>query len=961
MGKRKGAGAKAERAVATWELTSEDLVEFQHMSTEEFKQAVGSPESLAEKLRTSITNGLEEDEEELNRRADVFGTNVPPEKEYTSFFGLVLEALNDATLIILVMAAVVSLLLGLLVREDENRDGVEDKNTGWIEGAAILMAVVIVSLVTATNNYSKEKQFRELNRIKENHKTRVLRKGNVENIGSFSILVGDIVVLDTGDAIPADGIMLEAYDFSVDQSAMTGESHAVTKSASDPFVMAGTRVMEGVGRMLVTCVGCNSEWGRTMALLQEDVDDTPLQQKLETVAATIGWIGLGTALLTFAAQAVHWFYDVYLSLPADTLFPWSLFFKDMTDYLIQGVTIVVVAVPEGLPLAVTISLAYSMKKMMKDNNLVRKLEACETMGGATDVCSDKTGTLTQNRMTVVEGWIAGNDYAEIDYKKELELQHSMSKQVYSVMCENIGINSTAHITVDGSFCGSQTECALLQFAQKSFNYEYITSRATANILRLQNFNSERKCMSVLVQSSFLKSHVIYTKGASEVILSKCTHVMQEDGSSVPLKANIRQALEQRIHKMSDNALRVLCLAMRPVSDREADEISASHEPMEEGLTCIGLIGIIDPLRHEVKDAVRQCFSAGLNVRMVTGDNLNTAVAIAKQAGILREGGIAMEGKDFRKLSKEKMEEAMGSLQVLARSTPKDKYVLVETLKNMGAVVAVTGDGTNDSAALRKADVGLAMGLCGTEVAKEASDIVLLDDNFASIVKAIIWGRCVYDNIRKFLQFQLTVNLVALTTAFVSAIMEFGTPLTAVQLLWVNLIMDSFAALALATEPPSEELLKRKPYGRDDAMISGIMWRNIICQAIFQLCVQFVILMWVPEYWGIVPHSRVHHTISFNAFVFCQIFNEFNSRRLENRNDVFSGFTNNHLFTGIIFVTVIVQILFVQVGGSFTQCAALSLSQWMFCVLAGSLSIPFGFIYRSFSFKDDGGSEHQKTE
>ena len=347
------------------------------------------------------------------------------------------------------------------------------------------------------------------------------------------------------------------------------------------------------------------------------------------------------------------------------------------------------------------------------------------------------------------------------------------------------------------------------------------------------------------------------------------------------------------------------------------------------------------------------------VRMVTGDNINTANSIAREAGILTDG-ITMEGKDFRKLSEEKLREIVPTLQVLARSSPQDKYVLVDTLKKMRRVCCVTGDGTNDAPALKKADVGLSMGMCGTEVAKEASDIVLLDDNFASIVASIMWGRCVYDNIRKFLQFQLTVNMVALTTAFFAALFEFGTPLTAVQLLWVNLIMDTLAALALATEPPSKDSLKRKPYGRDDNIVSNTMWRNIICQGLFQLVLQYWVLVHAPVTFGLIPQSRLHHTLSFNVFVFCQIFNEFNSRRVGNENDIFTGIFKNPMFVSIAIITVIVQVLFVQFGGSFTQTVPLPLHLWGFSVIASSLSLPVAVLYRLIPVPKN-SEEKQKQE
>merc|ERR1712137_262470 len=532
----------------------------------------------------------------------------------------------------------------------------------------------------------------------------------------------------------------------------------------------------------------------------------------------------------------------------------------------------------------------------------------------------------------------------------------VSPNVYQRLCENVAINSTANVTAEGQFIGNQTECAMLHMVQKNMDFDFLTSRASATVLRKEAFSSSRKCSSVLLREN--NAGVIYTKGAAELVLHMCDRICLGNGKEETLSEQKKKELVDMINEMSGRGLRVLCLAYRTLPSSESDKLSGNATvSLEEQLCCAGFVGIQDPLRPEAKEAVRQCQEAGIYVRMVTGDNINTAISIAREAGILTDG-LTMEGKEFRRLSEEKTREVVPRLQVLARSSPQDKYMLVDVLKKMRRVCCVTGDGTNDAPALKKADVGLSMGMCGTEVAKEASDIVLLDDNFASIVKSIAWGRCVYDNIRKFLQFQLTVNLVALTTAFVAALCEYGTPLTAVQLLWVNLIMDTLAALALATEPPSDDSLKRKPYGRDDNIISNTMWRNILCQGFFQLVLQYWVLVHAPHFLGLVPQSRLHHTLSFNVFVFCQIFNELNSRRVGNENDIFKGITRNPMFVGISIATVIIQVLFIQFGGDFTQTEPLPLNLWIFTILVSSISIPIGFVYRMIPIP---GSESPKQK
>ena len=914
-----------------FKLTKKDLDRI--YEEENGLDALGGLDGLYKGFNVNPSTGIKDDEKEIAARREAFGRNINPEPRITTFIELLIDALKgDTTVIILIISAIVSLALAFLVTPENP----EESGSGWIEGTAILMAVAIVSFVTALNDYSKEKQFRKLNKVKENKDIRIIRNGHPTTIGAFDIVAGDIVLLDTGDAIPADGLLIEGFNLALDQSPMTGEVEAVPKSSSDRILLAGCQVIEGGGRMIVTRVGENSEWGKTIAQLVKDPENTPLQDKLEVVADTIGWIGLGAAVLTFIAQTGHWGYDVMYN--PDTSDDFFDRVQDLVGFLITSITIVVVAVPEGLPLAVTISLAYSMSKMMKDNNLVRKLEACETMGGATDICSDKTGTLTQNKMTVVDAWIAGKRFDNIN-----AIKSAVPCEVLNEFCNNVSVNSTANVTSAGKMIGNQTECAILRMIHDDLGYNFKDVRENANVIAKESFSSARKCSSVMIAGKSKGSNVIYTKGAGEIVLGMCNQIHQGE-DEVPLRDDQKSELIEMINEMSARGLRVLCFAYRVVKDNEAEQIKQGNDQMEKQLCCIGFVGIQDPLRPEAKAAVKQCQRAGLVVRMVTGDNINTANSIAREAGILTDG-ISMEGIEFRKLSVEKKMEIVPKLQVLARSSPKDKYDLVKVVKKMRGVCCVTGDGTNDAAALKKADVGLAMGLCGTEVAKEASDIVLLDDNFASIVKSISWGRCVYDNIRKFLQFQLTVNLVALTTAFVSALCEYGTPLTAVQLLWVNLIMDTLAALALATEPPSEDSLKRKPYGRDDNIISATMWRNIICQGIFQLFLQYIVLVYSPSIFGFEAHSRLHHTLSFNVFVFCQIFNEFNSRRVGDENDVFAGIFDNPMFVLIAVITVVVQVLFIQFGGNFTQTVPLPLNLWIFTIVTSSFSIPLGFIYR----------------
>jgi Ca2+-transporting ATPase len=858
---------------------------------------------------------------------------------------MIWDALGDTTLRILLAAAILSLIIGLAV-PTKYLPPDEQEGNSWIEGVSILGTVVIVVLVTAFNEWEQQKQFRELEKVKNNFKVKVLRGGVETQIETNDVLVGDVVILDTGDQVPADGIFIQGFDLAIDESSMTGENDSKKKNDQHPFLISGTRVTDGVGRMLVVSTGMNSKYGKLMATMNVESVDTPLQERLDSLANLIGLIGTAAAAATFIALLVFWIIKV-----SHKKWEWA-FLIDWVGFFITALTIIAVAVPEGLPLAVTISLAYSMKQMMDDQNLVRRLAACETMGGATTICSDKTGTLTENRMTVVEGWIAGKTFDQIPLSRQLD---PFTKQV---LAEGISINSKAIVNYSAAgtpeFIGNKTECALLVFINASLGVDYTSVRDNTEIAKLFTFSSARKRMSSIVplknQSPSLNAaralpFRLYCKGASEIILARCTTQLDEHGNVVPLHPTQLSAMEKYIDSMAEKGLRTLTLAYKDIDHADYEEAP------ETQMTLIAILGIMDPVRQGVPEAVRSCQRAGIVVRMVTGDNVKTAKKISEDCGIYTPGGTILEGPDFQKMSDYELDDVLPNLQVLARAQPLDKLRLVERLQSLGHVVAVTGDGTNDAPALKISDVGLAMGIMGTEVAKSAADIIILDDNFVSIVRSVLWGRNVYDNIRKFIQFQLTVNVVALTVAFIGALTQRGTPLKAVQLLWVNLIMDTFAALALGTEKPTDILLNRRPYGRESPLIAPIMWRNIIGQAIYQLVVLFVVLYAGAHIFG-VPDGKetkaatVHYTLIFNIFVYCQVFNEFNARSVSpDKMNVFAGVLSNWIFLAIFVGTFLVQIILVQFCGPFATTAPLSFAHWVISVALGAGSIPIGFLIR----------------
>jgi Ca2+-transporting ATPase len=956
--------------MTSYTITAKELAELIESRDVQQLEDIGGVEAIAEKIHSNLRSGL--DGSDFEERKKEFGENVLPEKPPKNFFKLLFEALKETMLILLMVLAVISIILGLAFPERE-----EDRKYGWIEGFAIIMAVIIVSTVTAFNDYQKDKQFRALNKESSRLKIKVLRESESTNVEIDSLFVGDVVILGTGDQVPADGLLIEGHDLRIDESVMTGELKPVKKNDENPFLMSGCQVAEGYGKMLITAVGVNSEWGKTlMRLTEEDEDDqTPLEEKLDNLAKLIGKGGILFSIATFVVLLIGWLIRKIIATTGDApTETWGVHdVYSVVSFIVISVTIVVVAVPEGLPLAVTISLAYSVKKMMKDNNLVRKLAACETMGSCTNICSDKTGTLTLNEMQVTKAYIAGESYWEVD---ELPISSHLNETVLKLYTQNVSINSTAELVKpkaenahkEYEIQGNRTEAALLiQLRQMNIDYRELRNRFEKDIVKVFTFSSKKKRMSTVVKES--SELILYCKGASEIVLGLCDRELNLKGEEVNLTEDRKkEIMTNTIEAMAKAGLRTLAFGykMLPLDTKfdnnSNDEENDHQDQIEKGMVLTGIVGIKDPLRPEVVDAVKQCKKSGIIVRMVTGDNILTAQHVARECGILDNSGVVIEGPNFRKLTDEELDEILPKLQVLARSSPDDKYRLVKRLRDLGEVVAVTGDGTNDGLALKEADVGLSMGLSGTQIAKEASDIVITDDNFSSIVKAVLWGRSIFENIRKFLTFQLTVNVVALVITIIASVTSFlitppdGTknhmdpPLTAVQLLWVNLIMDTFAALALATEPPIHELLNRKPLGRNASLFTWKMWINIGTQSVYQLLVLLIIY-----YLGyrslcinekcLADNSESNNTIVFNTFVFCQIFNEFNCRKINMEFNILANIHKSFMFLIIFGVTLVCQIMIVELFGRFANTIPLTWYQWIVSVLCGLLCIPFSMLVR----------------
>ena len=867
---------------------------------------------MSHNTQDSRFKGLTDQEVLQNRQK--YGMNLLTPPKRPSIWKLYLEKFQDPVIKVLLVAAAFSLLISIIESE-------------YAETIGIFFAIFLATGIGFYFEYYANKKFDLLNAVGEETPVMVIRNGKVHEIPKKDIVVGDVVILNTGDEIPADGVLLEAVSLQVNESSLTGEL-MVNKTTDEAHfdeeatypsnsVMRGTTVTDGHGVMCVERVGDATEIGKVARqATEQSQEQTPLNLQLTKLANLIGKVGFTIATLTFVIFTAK---DLYVHLNNTTITDWHQWLeiaRIVLKYFMMAVTLIVVAVPEGLPMSVTLSLALNMRRMLKTNNLVRKMHACETMGAITVICTDKTGTLTQNLMQVYD--------AKLDESQK------------NLIAEGIATNSTAFLEEkegEGkpSGVGNPTEVALLLWLNEQ-GMDYISLRNQAKTVNQLTFSTERKYMATLVDSSVLNTRVLYVKGAPEIVMGKCN--LEE--------SRVKQYNEQLL-AYQNQAMRTLGVAYKVIPENSSTDCAELVK--EGGLTFMGIFAISDPIRSDVPDAVKKCQSAGIRVKIVTGDTPGTATEIARQIGLWTSEDTErnrITGVEFAALSDEEALERVVDLKVMSRARPMDKQRLVQLLQQKGEVVAVTGDGTNDAPALNHAQVGLSMGT-GTSVAKEASDITLLDDSFHSIATAVMWGRSLYKNIQRFIVFQLTINVVALLSVLLGAFLGTELPLTVTQMLWVNLIMDTFAAMALASIAPSMDVMNEKPRKRTDFIISPAMRNNI-----FGVGAGFlIVLMGLLAFFKNMPGGMdVHHlTVFFTIFVMLQFWNLFNASVFGTNHSIFKDAGHAMGMLGVALIILVGQFIIVTFGGKVFRTEPLPALEWAYIIAGTSVVLWIGEIWR----------------
>lgn len=860
-----------------------------------------------------------------------YGVNIltPPEKE--PLWKQFLEKFTDPLIIILMIAGVLS--IGISFYE---YFGLNEGFTVFFEPIGIFVAILLATGLAFYFELKADKEFAILNQVNDDELVEVIRNGNATQIPKKDVVVGDIVIINTGAEVPADGELLECVSLNVDESTLTGEPmchKSVDEKDFDPdatyptnHVLKGTKVMEGHGIFRVTAVGDKTENGKVFVAAQiDDSVKTPLNEQLDGLSDLITKLSYGFAVLVVVGRLLIYFLG-------DNSMEWAHITAYVLQTLMIAVTLIVVAVPEGLPMAVTLSLAYSMRRMLKTNNLVRKMHACETMGATTVICTDKTGTLTQNQMSVEETQFYG-----------LANQALGTDETSRLIKEGIALNSTASLDLSNPdkpvVLGNPTEGALLLWLRKN-GIDYRNLKDNANIVEELPFSTERKYMATVVESAQLGGKkILYVKGAPEIIRSLCKQIDKN--------VNIAD-IDKQLTGYQNRAMRTLGFAYQVLND--SDMAIADGKVIAENLTFMGIVAIADPVRKDVPAAVQKCMAAGINVKIVTGDTPGTAKEIGRQIGLWTKkdsDSAIITGAEFEKLSDDELDKKVLELKIIARARPMDKKRLVESLQRNNQVVAVTGDGTNDAPALKAAHVGLSMG-DGTSVAKEASDITIIDNSFSSICRAVMWGRSLYQNIQRFLLFQLTVNVAACFIVLVGAFMGTESPLTVTQMLWVNLIMDTFGAMALASLPPSQSVMKDKPRDRKAFILTKPMMKDILGVGGFFFLL-LVVFLYIFQHTEITQMTDLLHcklgetnglspyeqTLLFSIFVWTHLWYMFNTRSFETGKSFFQLKMSKEFFT-IVAIIFIGQVVIVEGLYDFFNCTPMKLMDWVIIVVLSSL-------------------------
>ena len=884
-------------------------------------------------------------DEQVAASRNKHGVNVLTPVEKDPWWKKLLEKFTDPLIIILMVAGALS--VGISFYEYY---GLHKSESVFYEPVGIFVAIALATGLAFIFEHKAEEEFAILNQVNDDEPVQVIRNGKVKKIARRNVVVGDIVILSTGEEIPADAMLLEAHSILMDESSLTGEpqcSKTTDESLFDPnatypsnHVLKGTKMIEGHGVARVTAVGDSTENGKVMESVQIDSSvKTPLNEQLDRLGLFISHASYLIAALVIVGRVIAYF--IYTDNPA--------FDFDFLTHLLQSVmiavTLIVVAVPEGLPMAVTLSLAYSMRRMLNTNNLVRRLHACETMGATTVICTDKTGTLTQNQMHVNEALF----YA----LKDNTLDDS---QFSTIISESIAANSTAHLSTEKekvAVIGNPTEGALLLWL-KDQGIDYAAVREHCELLADVPFDTERKYMATVVRSETLGEDVLYVKGAPEIIYNMCSSTCGDVDYST---------ISEQLQEFQNKAMRTLGFAYK-VLDQDKDDgkaLDGKHLDLH-GLTFLGIVAIADPVREDVPASVQECLNAGIEVKIITGDNAGTAKEIGRQIGLWDDATCddhnITTGPDIEAMSDDELDARVMDLKIIARSRPHDKKRIVEALQRCHQVVAVTGDGTNDAPALKAAHVGLSMGE-GTSVAKESSDITIIDNSFASIGRAVMWGRSLYRNIQRFLLFQLTVNVAACMVVLAGAFMGTDAPLTVTQMLWVNLIMDTFAAMALASLPPNKKVMDEKPRDRHKFILTSTMNKHIlITGGIFSIIL--IALFYDIKHCNLTEIStilnfkitRVGHNISpyesalfFTTFVMLQFWNLFNAKTYGTIDSAFKYLSRSKEFLFIALLIIVGQVLIIHVGGEMFNVTPIKGLDWLHIITTTSIVLLFGEGYR----------------